>query len=396
MVLQEVADCSMDAKTIERVTHQVGEELTDQRERNWPDEKRPTQPPQLAVIQVDGGRIRVRQPGSGPGVHDTTWRESKNAYLVRMASACYSSDPHCSLPRAFQDASHVAEIAGISAPDGIDTVAHPIDGEVEDYRPTRLVRTCLSSLACSEAFGWQIQHEALRRGFDRAERKAYLGDGLPYTEKRTLPPFWQDRQSVGKNEVSRVWVFERTICYVGPVMRAAESDDGKRLTAEWDAVVDRRRFFEPGYCYHVLNRGVQRQRLFFTDHDYRDFEQLMEEIQQQVPLPIFAYELMPNHWHFVVRPRTREELSTYFQNVASTHAKRFRVASHTRGQGHVYQDRFKSFPVQSDAHFLALCRYVERNAAAGPTGIVRGGLAVEWPVAATPRSPWPATVRLAR
>ena len=71
---------------------------------------------------------------------------------------------------------------------------------------------------------------------------------------------------------------------------------------------------------------------------------------------------MPNHWHFVVRPHSKEELSEFFQYLSSTHAKRFRVFRSTRGEGHVYQDRFKSFPIEADEHMLCVCRYVERNA----------------------------------
>ncbi|MHB8955270.1 MAG: transposase [Pirellulaceae bacterium] len=125
---------------------------------------------------------------------------------------------------------------------------------------------------------------------------------------------------------------------------------------------DRRRHFEEGYCYHVVNRGTQRRRLFFSDADYADFEGLMFETLDRLQLPTFTYELMPNHWHFVVRPYDKQQLSEYFQFLAGTHAKRFHAALGTIGEGHVYQDRFKSFPVQNDGHFLALCRYVERNA----------------------------------
>ncbi len=125
---------------------------------------------------------------------------------------------------------------------------------------------------------------------------------------------------------------------------------------------DRRRYFEEGYCYHVLNRGALRRRLFFSDADFADFERLMFETLDQVQIPIFTYELMPNHWHFVVRPHNKQELSDYFQLLTGTHAKRFHAALGSIGEGHVYQDRFKSFPVQDDGHFLALCRYVERNA----------------------------------
>ncbi len=125
---------------------------------------------------------------------------------------------------------------------------------------------------------------------------------------------------------------------------------------------ERRRYFEEGYCYHVLNRGAQRRQLFFSDYDYDRFEDLMFETHDRLRLSIFTYELLPNHWHFVVRPHNKQELSEYFQYWAGTHAKRFHAALGTIGEGHVYQDRFQSFPVESDGHFLSLGRYVERNA----------------------------------
>jgi len=124
----------------------------------------------------------------------------------------------------------------------------------------------------------------------------------------------------------------------------------------------RHRYFEPGYIYHALNRGAERQQIFFSEADYRDFEQLIEQAYVRAPLPILTYQLMPNHWHFVVRPTCKEQLSEFFQYLAGTHAKRFRAVRRTRGEGHVYQDRFKTFPVESDGHLLVLCRYVERNA----------------------------------
>jgi putative transposase len=127
-------------------------------------------------------------------------------------------------------------------------------------------------------------------------------------------------------------------------------------------MASRRRYFEPGHTYHVLNRGAQRQLLFSSDRQFIQFEELIEESLENYRLPILTYELMPNHWHFVVRPNKKEELSGFFQQLSGTHAKRFRVQNDTVGQGHVYQDRFKSIPVQGDGHLLAVCRYVERNA----------------------------------
>jgi putative transposase len=139
-------------------------------------------------------------------------------------------------------------------------------------------------------------------------------------------------------------------------------------------MVEKRRNVDVGYIYHVLNRGVNRQTLFFTEKDFLAFEELLLETHTHIKLPILTYELMPNHWHFVVQPSSREQLSDFFQSLAGTHAKRFRSFHDSVGEGHVYQDRFKSFPIEEDGHLLGLCRYVERNA-------LRAGLvhsAEEW------------------
>jgi putative transposase len=71
---------------------------------------------------------------------------------------------------------------------------------------------------------------------------------------------------------------------------------------------------------------------------------------------------MPNHFHLVLWPRTDTELSAFMAWLTTTHSKRWHAWRRTAGTGHVYQGRFKSFPVQDDSHFVTLCRYVERNA----------------------------------
>ncbi len=117
-----------------------------------------------------------------------------------------------------------------------------------------------------------------------------------------------------------------------------------------------------GYIYHVLNRAVGRMRLFRTEDDFEAFERVMVEAHGRHPLPILAYCVLPNHWHFLVRPQTDSQVTDYFRWLAHTHAMRWRVAHRSVGQGHLYQGRFKSFPVQSDEHFVTVARYVERNA----------------------------------
>jgi putative transposase len=117
-----------------------------------------------------------------------------------------------------------------------------------------------------------------------------------------------------------------------------------------------------GLVYHVLNRTVAGLPLFRQDADYETFEQIMIEAHQRHPLRILAWCLMRNHWHFVVWPRKEGEVTAYFRWLAHTHAMRWHVAHNTVGRGHLYQGRFKSFPIQGDEHFLTACRYVERNA----------------------------------
>src|SRR6478735_6873399 len=116
-----------------------------------------------------------------------------------------------------------------------------------------------------------------------------------------------------------------------------------------------------GYVYHVLNRAVGRMRLFRSDDDFEAFQRVMVEAHRRHPLRILAYCVLSKHWHFVVWPKADGQLTDYFRWLAHTHAMRWRVAHRTVGYGHLYQGRFKSFPVQSDEHLLTVLRYIERN-----------------------------------
>ena len=123
-----------------------------------------------------------------------------------------------------------------------------------------------------------------------------------------------------------------------------------------------------GLVYHVLNRANARDEVFRGGRDYAALEQVMLESLRRLPLELFAYCLMPNHWHLVLRPAADGDLSQFMRWLTVTHTQRWHACRHTSGTGHLYQGRFKSFPVESDRHFLIVCRYVERNA-------LRAGLA---------------------
>lgn len=115
-------------------------------------------------------------------------------------------------------------------------------------------------------------------------------------------------------------------------------------------------------AYHVLNRRVGRLPLFEKPADYAAFEQILAEAQAQTKIRIATYCLMPNHWHLLLWPRQDGELSEVLRWITVTHTQRWHAHHHTAGTGPVYQGRFKSFPVQTDEHFLTVARYIERNA----------------------------------
>jgi putative transposase len=117
-----------------------------------------------------------------------------------------------------------------------------------------------------------------------------------------------------------------------------------------------------GFVYHCLNRAVARLALFEKEADYAAFERVLEEAAQKHPTRILGYCVMPNHWHIVLWPRREGELTDFLRWLTHTHTMRWHAHFHTSGSGHLYQGRFKAFPVEADEHFYSVIRYVERNA----------------------------------
>ena len=152
------------------------------------------------------------------------------------------------------------------------------------------------------------------------------------------------------------------------------------------------RTFTCGLVYHVLNRANGRLRLFKKDDDYLAFLRVLLQARERVPIRILDWCLMPNHFHLVLWPKSDGELTRFMRWLTLTHAQRWKHAHAAVGQGHLYQGRFKSFPVQAegaattrggrrskddpDRHLLAVCRYVERNAVRA--GLARRAAAWRW------------------
>jgi len=123
-----------------------------------------------------------------------------------------------------------------------------------------------------------------------------------------------------------------------------------------------RRPSSSGLIFHVVNRGAKRSVLFETAAEYDDFERLLQLATLRFEVALFAYCLMPNHWHFVLSPSLSGALSKCMHWLTTTHARRWQLRRGAEGLGAVYQGRFRAIPIQGDRHFLWVCRYVERNA----------------------------------
>jgi hypothetical protein len=210
-MLSKLAEIEVSVPTIMDLTAVIGEELRDhlqqQADAHAEKELQPQfpEPPKVVSVSVDGGRIMTRAD-AGRGVHEQAWKETKNACLLTMSSSVSEDDPHPQLPACFTDKIYVETLVremhsstttsaaksgeaepiseeideGLTTPPSCSARAEASPSgpqKVEDWRPRRLVRTCLSSMACSDDFGALVAGEAQRRGFYQAERRAFLGDG---------------------------------------------------------------------------------------------------------------------------------------------------------------------------------------------------------------------------
>jgi REP element-mobilizing transposase RayT len=113
-----------------------------------------------------------------------------------------------------------------------------------------------------------------------------------------------------------------------------------------------------GAFYHVMSRGNEGRNIFFCDDDRQGFLGAVCEISERFEIDIFAFVLMDNHYHLLIRTR-RANLSKAMQWLGVTYTRRFNN-KHSR-IGHLFQGRFKSIIVQNDIYLMQLSCYIHRN-----------------------------------
>lgn len=118
------------------------------------------------------------------------------------------------------------------------------------------------------------------------------------------------------------------------------------------------RIIAPNIPHHVTQRGNRRQQTFFCDDDYHAYISLMAEWCGKYNVEIWAWCLMPNHVHLIAVPETENSLA---RAIGEAHRRYTRRVNFREGwRGHLWQERFASFPMD-ERYLLAAARYVEMN-----------------------------------
>lgn len=128
----------------------------------------------------------------------------------------------------------------------------------------------------------------------------------------------------------------------------------------------------PGEIFHVIGRGNGGEAIIHDDEDAECFFRALKDIKQRAPFDLYAYCLMTNHYHLLIRVG-ETPLSTIMRRFLTAYAMRLHIRYESRG--HVFEARYKALHCQRDSYFMQLLRYIHLNP-------VRAGLAQDpatWP-----------------
>jgi len=123
------------------------------------------------------------------------------------------------------------------------------------------------------------------------------------------------------------------------------------MTRQW-------RIEYPGALYHVLSRGNEQRTIVIDDEDRRLFLSLVGKMCERFGMEVFAYVLMDNHYHLLLRTQ-QANLSRGMQWLGVTYTRQFNLKY--KRSGHLFQGRFKCFLIENDAYLMQLSYYMHRN-----------------------------------
>ena len=119
-----------------------------------------------------------------------------------------------------------------------------------------------------------------------------------------------------------------------------------------------RRIISSTGTYHIMVRGINRQNIFMADDDYFRYIDALGEYQKEIDFELYAYCLMGNHLHLLIK-EGNEEIGSTMKRIGVSYAYWYNWQYNR--SGHLFQGRFKSEPVEDDAYFLTVLRYIHQN-----------------------------------
>lgn len=250
--VSKLAEANISSQRIRRVTERIGNERVAQSAQSQESydalhlparqlAPEGVQVPQVACVQMDGGRIQIRERCTSDEHAEQTevdkqsgfWRESKVGCLLHMTSETSSVDPNPTLPATFtvQAKMHkmCSEIKGFSSPNEPIAELSPAKQELlealEDHTPQVDSRRVVASMSGSSKFGLQLASAAYAQGFNAASRKAFVCDGQSANWR-----VWEQWFS----HYTPIVDFIHALCYVYAASMAGKSQkDGWSLYLQW-------------------------------------------------------------------------------------------------------------------------------------------------------------------
>jgi len=119
------------------------------------------------------------------------------------------------------------------------------------------------------------------------------------------------------------------------------------------------RYFAAGQALHVIQRGNDRQRVFFAEEDYVAFRTWLAEAADEQGCAVHAYVLMTNHVHLLVTPARAESLPRMMQSLGRRYVRA--INARRRRTGTLWEGRYRAAPIDGEAYLLRCARYIELN-----------------------------------
>jgi putative transposase len=114
----------------------------------------------------------------------------------------------------------------------------------------------------------------------------------------------------------------------------------------------------PGILHHVMGRGIEKRKIFIDDRDRLDFIRRLGELAKSEAMEVYAFALLPNHFHLLCKTKKRP-LASSMRKLLTGYAVRFNKRH--RRHGHLFQNRYKSIVCQEESYLAELVRYIHLN-----------------------------------